>query len=319
MVKKEIWLIIVGIIYFQPANAWGFFGHKRINRYAVFLLPPEMLSFYKRHIEYITIHAVDADKRRYIIKDEGPKHYIDLDHYGTYPYTSLPRGWKEAAAKFTIDTLKEHGIAPWHIQFMLQQLTEAFREKNSIRIIKTSADIGHYIADAHVPLHTSSNHNGQKTDQKGIHGFWESRIPELLADKYFDFFIGGANYIHNPTSFIWDRILESAAAADSVLYLEKKLSADCREDSKYAFEERNGKVIRQYSTYYTLKYYNLLNGMVERRMRTSIYSVASLWYTAWVNAGQPILDTVGNAATTENKEEDLPDSYTNKMIGRQED
>ena len=29
--------------------------------------------------------------------------------------------------------------------------------------------------------------------------------------------------------------------------------------------------------------------MVERRMRQSIFAVASFWYTAWVNAGQPDL------------------------------
>ena len=29
--------------------------------------------------------------------------------------------------------------------------------------------------------------------------------------------------------------------------------------------------------------------MIERRMRQSIFAVASFWYTAWVNAGQPDL------------------------------
>jgi hypothetical protein len=28
------------------------------------------------------------------------------------------------------------------------------------------ADLGHYIADAHMPLHTSDNHDGQLTDQR---------------------------------------------------------------------------------------------------------------------------------------------------------
>jgi len=34
--------------------------------------------------------------------------------------------------------------------------------------------------------------------------------------------------------------------------------------------------------------------MVERRMRQSVYAVASLWYTAWVNAGQPDLTKLVN-------------------------
>ncbi len=34
--------------------------------------------------------------------------------------------------------------------------------------------------------------------------------------------------------------------------------------------------------------------MVERRMRQSIFAVASFWYTAWVNAGQPDLTKLSN-------------------------
>ncbi len=32
----------------DPTLPWGFFGHKRINRMAVFTLPPEMMVFYKK-------------------------------------------------------------------------------------------------------------------------------------------------------------------------------------------------------------------------------------------------------------------------------
>ena len=156
-------------------------------------------------------------------------------------------------------------------------------------ILKYSAEIGHYIADAHVPLHTTQNHNGQYTGQKGIHGFWESRIPELLAEKEWDFFIGTAVYIRNPFEFTWQRILESAHAVDSVLKFEKKLSGEFSPDQKYSFEERSGIITRQYSSAFSIAYDRKLRGMVERRMRTAISSVASFWYTAWVNAGQPRL------------------------------
>ena len=45
--------------------------------------------------------------------------------------------------------------------------------------------------------HTTENYNGQFTNQKGIHGFWESRIPELFYDEY-DFITGKAKYIDYP-------------------------------------------------------------------------------------------------------------------------
>ncbi|PZR24785.1 MAG: S1/P1 Nuclease [Citrobacter freundii] len=275
-------------------NAWGFFGHKKINYHAVFLLPPEMLLLYKQHISFIEEHAVDPDKRRYMIPAEGPRHYIDIDHYGDYPYPDLPRTWKEAVECYTADSLQAHGIVPWWVQIMLQRLTNAFRDKDQAAILKYSAELGHYIGDAHVPLHASSNHNGQKTDQRGIHGFWESRIPELLADAEWDFLIGKAQYIADPGKFIWARVLESAAAADTVLKMEKQLSQLVGNDRRYAFEERNGQVIRQYSSAYARLYNKKMNGMVERRMRQSIFAIASFWYTAWVNAGQPDLKALVN-------------------------
>ena len=268
---------------------WGFFAHKKINYYAVFLLPPQMLVLYKPNIDFITTHAVDPDMRRNVVAEEAPRHYIDIDNYGTYPYAELPRKWSDAVAKYGEDTLLANGIVPWHVQTMLNRLTEAFKAKNFLQIMKNSADIGHYIADTHVPLHTSSNHNGQLTDQKGIHGFWESRVPELLADKEFDFFIGKAQYIKNPGEYIWARVLESGKAADSVLLFEKELTKQFPPDKKYAFETRNNIVLKQYSSAFTIAYNKKVDGMVERKMRLAIFSVASFWYTAWVNAGQPDL------------------------------
>ena len=290
-----LFLLLIGNHIFP----WGFYAHRRINYYAVFLLPPEMLVLYKPHIHFLSEHAVDPDKRRYALPAEAPRHYIDIDHYGNYPFDSLPRTWKESVARYSEDTLNKYGIVPWWIQTMLHRLTNAFSEKDQVKILKLSAEIGHYIADAHVPLHVSSNHNGQFTGQHGIHGFWESRIPELLASSAWNFFIGKAEYITNPLAFTWKRILESAAAADTVLSKERQLNKQFSPDKKFAFEQRNGVIIRQYSTAYSLSYNNLLNNMIERRMRQSIFAVACFWYTAWVNAGQPDLTTLINKTFSE--------------------
>ena len=89
MCYEKVWSFdIAFFILVQPAFCWGFYAHKLINQYAVYLLPPEMMVLYKPNIEFITEHAVDPDKRRYAVKEEGPRHYIDLDHYhalGQYP------------------------------------------------------------------------------------------------------------------------------------------------------------------------------------------------------------------------------------------
>ena len=111
---------------------WGFYAHQKINYYAVFLLPPEMMVLFKPNIGFLSEHSIDPDKRRYAVPDEGPRHYIDIDHYGVYPYSTLPRKWTEAVAKFGEDSLNKFGIVPWHVQTMLNRLTNAFKEKNQI-------------------------------------------------------------------------------------------------------------------------------------------------------------------------------------------
>ena len=295
---KKTFLLLLFVFIIKFAFCWGFYAHQKINYYAVFLLPPQMMVFYKQNLSFISEHSTDPDKRRYAVAEEGPRHYLDIDRYGHYPYDSLPHNWDSAVQKFGEDTLRAYGIVPWWIQTMKARLTTAFKEKSAPKILKLSAEIGHYIADAHVPLHACSNHNGQFTDQKGIHGFWESRLPELLADKEWNFFTGKTEYIANTQSFIWKRLLQSAAAADTVLKIEKALSLSFAPDQRFAFENKNGVVQKQYSAAYARAYNDSLHGMVERRMRQSIEAVAAFWYTAWVDAGQPDLTNLTSKTFT---------------------
>jgi hypothetical protein len=296
---KKFVLVLLFTALYKQSFCWGFYAHQRINYYAVFLLPPQMMVLYKPNIQFLSDHAVDPDKRRYAVLAEAPKHYIDIDYYGHYPWQVLPEKYDDAIKKYSQDTILANGIVPWWIQIMQQRLTNAFKEKDVPKILKLSAEIGHYIADSHVPLHVNSNHDGQYTEQKGIHGFWESRVPELLAQKEFDFMIGKASYISDISKYVWNRVRESGAASDTVLKDEAMLTKQFAADRKFSFEERSGKIVHQYSSSFTIAYNQMLNGMVERRMRLAIASVASFWYTAWVNAGQPDLKNLKNTAFTQ--------------------
>lgn len=379
--KSALFVFAILFLLTSFSNDWGFFAHRRINRMAVFTLPPEMIIFYKKNIEYLTEHAVDADKRRYATKHEAVRHYIDLDNWGKYPYENLPRNWTEVLIKYTkifivneqndtlpifenelikgddgklvfngglissafdtsgltipyekyqsfyfnniqknyyedgweiscdslkslfetdffdkncntafaIDYFSEHGILPYHLVNMQKRLTDAFEAKDEALILRLSADMGHYIGDAHVPLHTTKNYNGQLTDQLGIHAFWESRIPELFADAGFDYFVGKADYIENPVDFFWNIVLSSNALVDSVLIIEKELSHTFPQDKQYCYDQRGATTIRTQCEEYAEAYSKRLNGMVETRMKGAIHSIGSAWLTAWVNAGQPDL------------------------------
>lgn len=278
-------------------SSWGFYAHKQINRLAVFTLPPEMIGFYKKNIQYITEAAVNPDRRRYTVVDEAARHYLDIDHYGDSALYKMPRYWNDAVAKYTEDTLKAYGIVPWHINSMYYRLKDAFMLNNPSKIVHVSAELGHYIADAHVPLHTTENYNGQLTGQDGIHGFWESRLPELFA-KNFDFFTGRAEYIENPQVAAWKAVEGSNLHLDSVLLLEKQLTEKFGE-KKYSFETKGKQTIKVYSVEFSTAYHNALSGMVEQRMRDAIKMVGDFWYTAWVDAGQPDLKKLIDYVPTE--------------------
>lgn len=367
---------------------WGFFGHRRINRMAVFTLPMEMNGFFKRHIEYLTEHAVDPDKRRYATKHEAVRHYIDIDHWGQYPFPEVPRDWTSVLMKYTDlsvvtfdqdtvlilgdsimdfgeeifeytdaqiaqsvglssieratykrffttlispqyydekwtvdcelitqwlgldlsgfncqkviaqDRFSSYGILPYHLVSMQRRLQQAFEQKSPSRILRLCAEMGHYIGDAHVPLHTTENYNGQLTNQVGIHAFWESRIPELFADQQYDFFVGPATYIVNPQDYYWKVVLDSHALLDSVLLIEKELSETFPQDKQYCYEERLDITIRTQCQDYARAYHERMSGMVESRMRASVQSIGSSWYTAWVDAGQPDLDQLDKKEVT---------------------
>jgi hypothetical protein len=343
------------------SERWGFFGHRRINRVAVFTLPPEMLPYYKKHIEYITEHAVDPDKRRYATKHEAVRHFIDLDKWGEYPFGNVPRDWISALCRYTdiyvvstsgdstllpkpdsagllsykqwfnrniipsyydeewiipcdsiqqlfhspkgvcqhgvaIDQFSAHGILPYHLINMQKKLTAAFRQGNHAAILRLSAEIGHYIGDASVPLHTTQNYNGQLTNQLGIHAFWESRLPELFADASYDYLVGPAAYIKNPADFYWKLVLDSHLLLDSVLAIEKALSQTFPADRQYCYEERLETLVRTQCTAYAAAYHQQLAGQVERRMRAAIHAIGSAWFTAWVDAGQPNLNNIKDSS-----------------------
>lgn len=282
--KKTLFVATMSLFVIGMRPFWGFFAHEKINQLAVFTLPSGMIGFYKKNIGYIRVSAVNPDKRRYAVADEAPRHYLDLDHYGSRP---LPADWFEAVALYSEDTLNAHGILPWHIYRMYHRLRDAFLVKDPALILRLSAEMGHYIADAHVPLHTTKNYNGQLTGQEGIHGFWESRLPELFAAHY-DFFVGGAEYIPDIRSAVWEVVQSAHRKVNDVLDEERKLSA-LYQEKKYSYETRGKVTVKVYAIEYARGYHRSLRGMVEQQMRASVKMVGDCWYTAWVDAGQPDL------------------------------
>lgn len=287
-IKISCFLILTSLFFSTELLAWGFFGHKKINELAVYTLPVEMIGFYKNNINYIIEKSVQPDKRRYIDPSEAPRHYIDIDHFGDSAIYKMPHNWYKAVELYSEDTLKAYGIVPWHILLLKKLLTDAFMEGDFETALRISTDIGHYIADSNVPLHTTENYNGQLTGQHGIHGLWESRLPELYFNEY-NLFVGKASYLNHGSVSIWASITNAHLALDSVLNFEKTVSENIGEESKYSFENRGKSYVKVYSQKFCKEYHAALNNMVERQMRRAIRLIGDIWYSCWIDAGQPDL------------------------------
>jgi hypothetical protein len=307
---KRSFVVLSLLICILTLTSWGFFAHSRINELAVFTLPPGIKRFYKSNISYLRVHAVDPDKRRYSDTLEAPRHYLDVEVYEK-EIDSIPLRWNDALSKYGIVKLNANGILPWQIQRSYYNLVNAFKERDSVKILRASAFLGHYIADAHVPLHTTENHNGQLSNQQGIHAFWESRLPELFAGQY-NFVVGRARYIEDPLKEAWQIVKHSHALVDSTLLTEAALSKVYSKRKKYSYSERKNQVLKQYSKAYSEAYNQAMNNMVERQMRAAISAIGCFWYSAWVDAGQPSMEQLKKVPASileQEREERLNNKY----------
>jgi hypothetical protein len=273
--------------------AWGAWGHKHINRAAVFALPNSMRKFYYNHIDFITEGAVVPDLRRGLLNDrnESPRHFIDIEDFHV-PISALPKTSKEAYAKYDSAYLNKAGILPWYIQNLMEKLTTAFQKRSKSEILFLSAELAHYVGDTHMPLHTASNFNGQLTDQKGVHALWESEIPELFGNSY-NFKTEDAKYIPDITAETWSIITETHTLEDTLLLDEKKVRKSFNTNNMYKKDAAGNNVLSYnqpvFSDEYARQFNDAMNGMVEKQLRLSIQDVANYWYTAWVNGGSPEL------------------------------
>lgn len=302
---KKIAYSAVLLISLITLISWGSWGHKHISRAAVFALPTQMKSFYFNHIDFITEASVVPDVRRATMSDktEAHKHYIDIEGFNNTAIDSFPKNAIDAKTKFGEKLLDEQGILPWHISEMMTKLTKAFQNKDKSQILFLSGDLAHYIADANMPLHTSSNHDGQLTDQKGIHSFWESKIPEMFGESY-NFKVENAVYIKDISMETWAIVKNSHLLVEPLLLTDKTTKANFDKEKLYKKDENGAVILNKYkqkiqSDAYAEAFHKALNGMVESQMRHAIQDISNFWYTAWINGGQPNLNDLDAKSLTE--------------------
>jgi len=288
--KRKISFLLLLILI--VCGSWGFLVHRTIHQLAVYELPAEIRPFFYKNLEKVVADAPRPDQRRNTDSTEAPKHFIDLEMYGENAAHSMPFDWQKAVQQYSKDSLEKYGYVPYHVMYMKQKLTEAFGQKNKDSILFYAADIGHYIGDAHVPLHTTVNYDGQLTNQKGLHSLWESMIPELEIEAYQLYSSHKATYLKDPAAAIWKAVRTGFAMVPEMLAKEIEVSKNFTEATKYRVQMRRGRESKSYSTEFAKAYAASLKPSINQRLLQSADLIADFWYTAWVDAGKPDLKNI---------------------------
>ncbi|MEO7531545.1 MAG: zinc dependent phospholipase C family protein, partial [Sediminibacterium sp.] len=251
--RKYAVVVILPVVLIVTAG-WGFLVHKTVHQLAVYELPKEMIPFFYQNLDYLVTNAPRPDMRRNQDSTEATKHFIDLEMYGDDAVNKMPMDWQAAIKLYTKDSLLKYGYVPYHIIYMKGKLTEAFQKGNKDSILFYAADLGHYIGDANVPLHTSVNYDGQLTNQKGLHSLWESMIPEIEIGSYNLYSSHKAVYLKDPSIAIWVAVRRAAGLVSEMLFQEQEVSKNFTPEQKFRTQMRNGRESKSYTSAFAKAY-----------------------------------------------------------------
>lgn len=270
--------VLLVLFCFQALFGWGTVAHKYINKNATVHLPQSMQLFINQ-AQFFNDRAMDPDNRRSYTDTnfyaEQYIHFLDIDDYPNFNIW-LPRNLDSLIQTYTRTRVKENGTVPWVIKFYMDSLTAQLKRGDWTKSYQTASDLGHYVADSHVPVHATKNYNGQFSSQKGIHSRYESQMitnyqTQLSIKK------DSVKYIDNVLEFSMGFILNSITLLDSLLLADKYAAPP------NGYNGITGAPALP-SDYYS-KMWEKTNGFTKVQIQSATVSIASLWYTAWVNAG----------------------------------
>lgn len=296
-----LFVIIVCLFRFENAGSWGFEGHKKITELAIDIIlnldefkdvDNKKLENFKRFLSenktIIIERCVEPDMVRDEDKDEQYNHFIDIDRYGKYPFSELPRDKAKAIEKFGFNVVQKNGFLPWRIAEFADSLSRSISSNDRAKMLKYLSWLAHYIEDAHQPLHVTENYDGQLTNQPGIHSRFETELVKYLISKNelnFNTKDLLANLkknalVRDKVNFAFDIVLESYRFIDEILKADNFAKSQIPPEKLYRVEKRNGRTRYIYSEEYYSIMSDKLKNLVYERMSTSAVKLALIWLTA---------------------------------------
>jgi hypothetical protein len=228
------------------------------------------MPFFETWADLLAAHASDADYRKSSDPTEGPKHYIDIDNYAEFISTgTIPQNYDSLVAKHGLTFVIAQGTLPWAILNTTDSLQAAFARNDMNKAMLFAADLGHYIADAHMPLHITKNFNGQYSGQNGVHSRYETNLIGQFQNQII--YDGDSlKYIDNLPDYIFNMLYDNYFYVDSVLYADAAAKT-------FAGNNVDG-------VYYN-KLWEISKNYTIDLFKKASYKLACVIYTAWINAG----------------------------------
>ena len=283
-IARKCFFYVTAIVAFTSvAWSWGGTTHIFINKEAVKHLPPSF-PFFANNVTWISNHATDPDTRKNATPGEAPKHFIDIEDYPEFKLGTLPHDINVLNAEYGATAVSNIGVVPWAIIWSLDSLTNSLRRKDSVAALQFAADLGHYVGDAHQPLHVTSNYDGGSTGNNGIHSRYESTMLQNNPYNYLTQISIAAKPVHFipvPIDTNFAFIGHGNTLVDSIL------KADT-----YAKSVSGG----AYNSSYYAALWQKTGAMTQNQIQDATVDLACLWYTAAINAGLVSVTSVTNAS-----------------------
>lgn len=172
------------------AHAWGEAGHRMIGLAAAQALPADMPAFFREAAPQLSWLNPEPDRWRDPIEalidpsmgaSSAAEHYLDMEKLTPPMRATLNRDTYLAAIHATGEGAAAVGTLPYAVLDGFQRLRVDFRlwrdEKDADarrwleqRIVNEAGVLGHYVADASNPHHTTIHHDGWVGDNPKHYG-----------------------------------------------------------------------------------------------------------------------------------------------------
>jgi hypothetical protein len=283
--RRRYLFVSVFVVLLAQADiawAWGYTVHSRINHQAALLIPAPLGAYTTRHANDLSLYGPSADFIKDAYPEESHRHYIDLDLYPTDVLKKTPRDFQSFVKTYGDSAVNARGVIPWAIEETMERITRLLKRGQWESALFYMGILGHYVADIHMPLHTTANYNGQLTNNKGVHFRWETR----MVDEFIPVFkpVGEVVYLSKPLENTFEIISRSHDLYPALLHADSLARRDLTPVQK---EQLSTYEILSFEEPYLTRLYKETETIVEDRLGRAVVMVASYWWTCWVNAGRP--------------------------------